>query len=69
MEHFVIMVNGFQLSTITIKSSILDVATVLDPPFLLYKNSYFMLFNLFLKREDLKVFLKKREVLFKISFL
>ena len=32
MELFVIMVNGFQPLTITTKSSILDVAAVLDPP-------------------------------------
>ena len=31
MERFVIVVNGFQLLTIT-KRSILDVAAVLDPP-------------------------------------
>ena len=32
MEHFVIIVNGFQPLTIITKSSILDVATVLEPP-------------------------------------
>ena len=32
MELFVIIVNGFQPLTIIIKSSILDVAAVLDPP-------------------------------------
>ena len=34
MEHFVIIVNGFQLLTLTIitKSSILYVAVALDPP-------------------------------------
>ena len=32
MEHFVIMVNGFQPLTIITKRSILDVAAVLDPP-------------------------------------
>ena len=36
MEHFVIIVNGFQPLTIitksSTKSSILDIATVLDPP-------------------------------------
>ena len=30
MEHFVIIVNGFQPLTIIIKRSILDVAAVLD---------------------------------------
>ena len=32
MEHFVIIVNGFQPLTIVTKSSILDIAAVLDPP-------------------------------------
>ena len=32
MELFVIIVNGFQPLTIITKCSILDVATVLDPP-------------------------------------
>ena len=32
MEHFVIIVNGWKPLTIITKSSILDVATVLDPP-------------------------------------
>ena len=32
MQYFVIIVNGFQLLTIITKSSILDVAAVLDPP-------------------------------------
>ena len=32
MEHFVIIVNGFQLSTIITKHSIMDVAAALDPP-------------------------------------
>ena len=35
MEHFVIIVNGFQPLTIITKSSILDVAAVLDPPLIL----------------------------------
>ena len=34
MEHFVIIVNGFQPLIIITKNSILDVATVLDPPLL-----------------------------------
>ena len=34
MEHFVIIVNGFQPLTIIRKSSILDDAAVLDPPLL-----------------------------------
>ena len=42
MKHFFITVNGFQLLTVITKSSILDVATFLDPPLLLYKSSYFM---------------------------
>ena len=32
MEHFVIIVKGFQLLTIIPKRSILDVAAILDPP-------------------------------------
>ena len=32
MEHFVIIVNGWKPLTIITKRSILDVATVLDPP-------------------------------------
>ena len=32
MEHFVIIVNGWKPLTITTKSSILDVAAVLDSP-------------------------------------
>ena len=32
MEHFVIIVNGFQLLTIITKRSIVDVAAALDPP-------------------------------------
>ena len=32
MEHFVIIVNDWKPLTITTKSSILDVAAVLDPP-------------------------------------
>ena len=32
MEHFVIIVNGWKPLTIITKSSILDVAVVLDPP-------------------------------------
>ena len=32
MEHFVIIVNGFQLLTIITKSSMFDAAAVLDPP-------------------------------------
>ena len=32
MEHFVIIVNGWKPLTVITKSSILDVAAVLDPP-------------------------------------
>ena len=35
MEHFVIIVNGFQSFTIITKGSILDVAAALDPPLML----------------------------------
>ena len=34
MEHSVIIVNGWKALTIITKSSILDVAAVLDPPLL-----------------------------------
>ena len=44
MEHFVIIVNGFQPLTIITKYSILDVAAVLDPP--LYSISIFNDYNL-----------------------
>ena len=36
MEHFVIIVNGFQPLTIITKSAILEVAVVLDPPLLFF---------------------------------
>ena len=36
MERFVIIVNGWKPLTIITKSSILDVAVVLDPPLNLY---------------------------------
>ena len=36
MEHFVIIVNGFQLLTIITKRSILDIAAALDPPLSTY---------------------------------
>ena len=35
MEHFMIIVNGFQLLTIITKRSILDVAAALDPPLII----------------------------------
>ena len=35
MEHFVIIVNGFQPLTIIAKYSILDVVAVLDPPLII----------------------------------
>ena len=35
MEHFVIIVNGWKPLTIITKSSILNVAAVLDPPLIL----------------------------------
>ena len=40
MEHFVIIINGFQPLTIITKRSILDVAAALDPP-LQTKEKYF----------------------------
>ena len=41
MEHFVIIVNGFQPLTIITKCSILDVAAVLDPPLLIELHCVF----------------------------
>ena len=38
MERFVIIVNGFHSLTIITKCSILDVATVLDPP-MIFRDS------------------------------
>ena len=38
MEHFVIIVNGFQPLIIITKSSILNVAAVLDPPRIVEKK-------------------------------
>ena len=35
MEHFGILVSGFQSLTIIIKSSILDLVEVLDPPLMI----------------------------------
>ena len=48
MECFVIIVNGFQPSTIIPKRSILDVAAVLDPP-LGPIRLYFSAYRSFLK--------------------
>ena len=39
MEHFVIIVNGFQPLTIITKYSILDLAAVLDPPLASVENT------------------------------
>ena len=41
MENFVIIVNNFQRLTIITKSSILDVAAVLDPPLVYGHNLRF----------------------------
>ena len=38
MEYFVIIANGFQPLTIITKSSILDIAAVLDPPLITMKH-------------------------------
>ena len=38
MERFVIIVNGWQSLTVVTKRSILDVATVLDPPLKILKK-------------------------------
>ena len=40
MEHFVIIVNGRKPLTIITKSSILDVAVVLDPPLMKMMNCF-----------------------------
>ena len=45
MERFVIIVNGFQQLTIITKRSILDVATVLDPPLTFYLLLYLSVKN------------------------
>ena len=42
MEHFVIIVNSWEPLTIITKSSILDVAAVLDPPLLQAKSIKFI---------------------------
>ena len=50
MEHFVIIVNGFQSITIITKCSILDVAAALDPPLLkilFYNFGFIITFYLF----------------------
>ena len=39
MELFEIIVNGFQPLTIITKSSVLDVAAVLDPPLLAFDKT------------------------------
>ena len=57
MERFVIIVNGFQSLTIITKSSILDVAAVLDPPLsvmLLYEHKYFQKIQLMQSAENVK---------------
>ena len=64
----------YEYATITVFFLVLDFAAVLDPPLLLYKNSYtlcaqFFSENLFEIFGDLKVFFKRIEVDFKISFL
>ena len=38
MEHFVIIVNAWKPLTIITRSSILDVAAVLDPPLIIVKH-------------------------------
>ena len=43
MERFVMIVNGWKLLTIITKSSILDVAAVLDTPLLLHKTEKVLL--------------------------
>ena len=45
MEHFVIIVNGFQPLTIITKRSILDVTAVLDPFLVPYKIHYTRIWN------------------------
>ena len=48
MEHFVIIVSGWKPLTIITKSSILDVAAVLDPPLIIVSN--IKIISLFLKK-------------------
>ena len=45
MELFVIIVSGFQQLTIITKSSILDVAAVLDPLWVKDVNNYYIHFK------------------------
>ena len=45
MEHFRIILNGFQPLIIITKSSILDVATVLDPPLITFIKNHVSLFS------------------------
>ena len=42
VEHFMIIVNGFQPLTIITKSSTLDVTAVLDPPLVLSVDSTYI---------------------------
>ena len=51
MEHFVIIVNGFQLLTIITKRFILDVAAALDPPLLIFHVNFII--KLLFLREDI----------------
>ena len=48
VELFVIIVNGFQSSTIITKSSTLHVAAVLDPPLQIVKNRQEALLRVFI---------------------
>ena len=62
MEHFVIIVNGWKLLTIITKSSILDVAAVLDAPLGFYIDfSNIIIQDFLLKAIIIKSLIEKRE--------
>ena len=67
MEHFVIIVNGWKPLTIITKSSVLDVAAVLDPPLRLPKfRNHISPVKMV---SDYQIFIKKYEVKFYIQML
>ena len=61
MEHFVIIVNDWKLLTIITKSSILDVAAVLDPPLGFYIDFSNIIQDFLLKAIIIKSLIEKRE--------
>ena len=57
MKHFLIIVNSFQSLTVITKSSILDVAAVLDPPLFLV---HFLLFFIYLPYFSVRMLLSAK---------